>query len=108
MRNQGFANGQQVIPAAWIVDCSDGGSREAWQHGESAKEFPDGQYRNKWYQTGDAHRTLLAIGIHGQWIYIDPVREVTVVKLSSQEMPLRVDLDAINLQAFANLTAAVS
>lgn len=106
IRNQGFANGQQVIPGSWIEDCSDGGSREAWQRGESAKEFPDGQYRNKWYQTGDAHRTMLAIGIHSQWIFIDPVSEVTVVKLSSQELPLRVDLDPVNMQAFARLAAA--
>ena len=107
VRNQGFANDQQIIPAAWIKDCSDGGSREAWRRGESAKEFTDGQYRNKWYQTGDAHRVMLALGIHGQCIYIDPVTEITAVKLSSQELPLRLDLDSINLQAFANLCAAV-
>lgn len=107
VRNRGFANGRQIIPQSWIEDCSDGGSREAWRRGESAKEFPDGQYRNKWYQTGDAHRVMLAIGIHGQWIYIDRVAEVTIVKLSSQDAPLRLDLDAVNLQAFANLCAAV-
>ena len=107
VRLRGYANEQQVIPAAWIEDCSDGGSHEAWQRGESAKEFPHGQYRNKWYQTGDEHRVMLAIGIHGQWIYIDPVAEVTIVKLSSQAMPLRLDLDAINLRAFANICAAI-
>jgi len=107
VRNRGYANGRQVIPATWIDDCSEGGSHEAWQRGESAKEFPDGCYRNKWYQTGDAHRTLLAIGIHSQWIYIDPVAEVTIVKLSSQDEPLKLELDAVNLDAFAQIAAAV-
>jgi CubicO group peptidase (beta-lactamase class C family) len=107
VRLNGYANDRQVIPAAWIEDCSSGGSHEAWERGESAKEFLHGQYRNKWYQTGDAHRTLLAIGIHSQYIYIDRAAEVTIVKLSSQALPLRLDLDAINLQAFANLCAAV-
>ena len=107
VRLQGYANEQQVIPAAWIEDCSDGGSLEAWKRGESAKEFPAGQYRNKWYQTGDDHRVMLAIGIHSQWIYIDRVSEVTIVKLSAQAMPLRIDLDSINLGAFASICAVL-
>jgi CubicO group peptidase (beta-lactamase class C family) len=107
VRLNGYANEQQVIPSTWIEDCSKGGSHEAWARGESSKEFARGQYRNKWYQTGDAHQTMLAAGIHGQYIYIDRVAEVTVVKLSSQAMPLRLDLDTINLNAFASICAAV-
>lgn len=107
VRNRGMADGRQVIPAAWIDDCSQGGSREAWERGESSKEFPAGRYRNKWYQSGDAHQSMLAIGIHSQWIYIDPVAEVSIVKLSSQGEPLKPELDAVNLRAFANLCAAV-
>jgi CubicO group peptidase (beta-lactamase class C family) len=104
VRNRGYANGQQVIPERWIKDCSDGGSREAWERGESAKEFPAGSYRNKWYQTGNQHRAMLAIGIHSQWIYINPVTEVSIVKLSSQDEPLRLDLDNTNMQAFTNIS----
>ena len=104
VRNHGYANGQQVIPERWIKDCSDGGSREAWERGESAKEFPAGSYRNKWYQTGNQHRAMLAIGIHSQWIYINPVTEVSIVKLSSQDEPLRLDLDNTNMQAFTNIS----
>ena len=106
VRNRGYANGQQVIPASWIDDCSDGGSLEAWQRGESSKEFAAGSYRNKWYQTGNEHRVMLAIGIHSQWVYVNPVTEVTIVKLSAQDEPLRPELDNINLQAFTNISAA--
>ncbi len=108
VRNRGFANGQQIIPDWWIDDCSQGGDREAWRRGESSKEFPDGRYRNKWYQTGNEHQAMLAIGIHSQWIYINPVTEVTIVKLSSQGQPLRLDLDDINMQAFTRISAAVT
>jgi hypothetical protein len=104
VRNRGYANGQQVIPDWWIKDCSDGGSREAWECGESAKEFPAGSYRNKWYQTGNEDQAMLAIGIHGQFIYINPVTEVSIVKLSSQDEPLRLDLDNVNMQAFTNIS----
>ena len=103
VRNRGRARGSQVIPASWIEDCSQGGDREVWQRGESAKEFEDGRYRNKWYQTGNDHQAMLAIGIHSQWIYIDPVDQVTIVKLSSQDLPLRPELDSVNLKAFASI-----
>ena len=105
VRNRGAVDGRQVIPAAWIDDCRTGGSHEAWRRGESAKEFPRGRYRNKWYNSGDDHDTMLAIGIHGQWICIDPVAEVTIVKLSAQDEPLRADLDRVNLRAFAGIAA---
>ncbi len=108
VRNRGFANGRQVIPEWWIEDCSEAGSREAWQRGESSKECPDGQYRNKWYQTGNEHRAMLAIGIHSQWIYINPVTEVTVVKLSSQDEPLKLELDETNMQMFTNISAELA
>jgi CubicO group peptidase (beta-lactamase class C family) len=108
VRNRGQANGQQVIPATWIEDCSDGGSLETWRAGTSAKEFTAGSYRNKWYQTGDEHRSMLAIGIHSQWIYINPVTEVTIIKLSSQGEPLRPDLDSINLQSLSRISKAVN
>ena len=51
---------------------------------------------------------MLAIGIHSQWIYINPVTEVTIVKLSSQDAPLRIDLDNTNMQAFANISATAA
>ena len=108
VRNRGEARGRQVIPASWIDDCSQGGSREAWQRGESAKEFPDGRYRNKWYQTGNEHQAMLAIGIHSQWIYVNPVTEITIVKLSSQDLPLRPELDDVNLRAFTGISDLVS
>ena len=105
VRNRGEAMGRQVIPASWIDECSQGGSREAWQRGESSKDFADGRYRNKWYQTGNAHQAMLAIGIHSQWIFVDPVAGVTVIKLSSQDLPLRPELDDVNLHMFENIAA---
>ena len=108
VRQRGQVGGEQIVPASWIEDCSDGGSLEAWERGESAKEFPAGSYRNKWYQTGNEHRAMLAIGIHSQWIYVNPVSEVSIIKLSSQGAPLRLDLDDINLRAFSSICDIVS
>jgi CubicO group peptidase (beta-lactamase class C family) len=100
MRNQGRVGDRQVIPASWIDDCREGGDPKAWQQSISSEKFPEGSYRNKWYQTGNAHRTFCAIGIHSQWVFIDPVAEVVIIKLSCQPDPLNMQLGPVNLRAF--------
>jgi len=103
VRNRGAAMGRQVVPAAWIDDCSQGGSHEVWQRGEYADVYPGRRYRNKWYQTGNAHQAMMAIGIHSQLVYIDPVARVTIVKLSHQDLPQRLELAPANLQMFERI-----
>ena len=107
MRNGGFANGGQVVPESWVADCREGGDHEAWLRSPSSEKFPKGKYRNQWYQSGNQHQAMLAIGIHSQWIYIDPVAEVTIVKLSSQDDPLNMQLGPINLQVFEDICNAL-
>ena len=106
VRNRGQVGEQQVIPTQWIDDCARGGDREAWMRGISVERFPHGSYRNQWYQSGNEHNAMLAIGIHSQWIYIDPVAEVSIVKLSSQAEPLNDELGPVNIRAFESICRA--
>jgi len=106
MRNAGRVGTGQIIPAHWVQECREGGDHEVWRRGGTTTEkFTRGSYRNKWYQTGNQHRAFCAIGIHSQWIYIDPVAEVVIVKLSSQAEPLNFDLGQANLRAFEAICA---
>ncbi len=107
MRNRGFANGRQVVPESWVADCSEGGDQAVWLRSPSSEKFPGGKYRNQWYQSGNRHRAMLAIGIHSQWIYIDPIAEVTIVKLSAQADPLNLPLGSVNLQVFEDICNAL-
>ncbi|WP_315925511.1 serine hydrolase [Mesorhizobium sp. SP-1A] len=91
MRQGGMANGRRVVPEAWVRDTVTGGSSAAWQRGSMAFLFPQGRYRNKWYQ--DGHGAFCGIGIHGQWLYVDPARETVIVKMSSQPVPVDDPLD---------------
>jgi hypothetical protein len=59
--------------------------------------FPKGRYRSKWYQVGDS--AFCGIGIHGQWLYVDPKTETVIVKMSSQPQPVDDPLD-IDIVAF--------
>lgn len=94
MRQGGTANGRRIVPEAWVRDTtSTGGSAEAWQRGAMLPLFPKGRYRNKWYQTGHENGAYCGIGIHGQWLYVDPTTEVVMSKMSSQTEPVDDPLD---------------
>ncbi len=99
--DRGFAGNRQIIPQSWIDDTSRAGSRSAWQKGDFVELFPQGGYRNQWYQAGDGTQSIVAIGIHGQWLYINPVAEVVIAKMASQPLPVDDGLDSQTLAVFA-------
>lgn len=100
MRNKGRFNGAQIIPASWVNDILTGGDATAWSRGEMVNLFPDGRYRSKWYVPLPSGNELCAIGIHGQWIYIDFASGVVAVKQSSQPVPADDALDHLTLAMF--------
>lgn len=87
MRLDGAAGGKQIVPKAWIRDILTNGDRAAWAKGSMAPLFPKGSYRSQWYMTNDPSGVFCAIGIHGQWIYVDPSTDMVAVKQSSQPLP---------------------
>jgi CubicO group peptidase (beta-lactamase class C family) len=94
--------GGGIVPESFVADLWTGGSRDAWKNGDQAALFPKGSYRNYWYETGEGE--LAAIGIHGQWIWIDPANDAVIVKLSSQALPVEPALD----QAIVAMLRAIS
>lgn len=108
VRRGGAAEGRQIVPAAFVADLWTGGDRRAWlARRDDASLMPEGRYRSQWYAPGDADDCLCAIGIHGQWIHINPRRGTVVVRLASQALPLDDALDRQTLGVLAALAAAV-
>jgi CubicO group peptidase (beta-lactamase class C family) len=101
IRQRGMANGRQVVPGWWIDDINDNGDPDAWARGEFAEMFPDAAYRSKFYQIDRKRRTLCCLGIHGQWIYIDPVSELVIVRVAAEPVPLDADSVRAWLRGFA-------
>ncbi len=66
-----------------------------------AEMLPKGRYRSKWYLTGNDHGAWSAIGIHGQWLYIDPKEKLVIAKFSSQALPVDDPMDHRLLAFFA-------
>ena len=107
MRMRGQLNGRQIIPQDWVTDCVANGDRAVWTRGDFAVFLPQASYRNKWYQTNNHHAAFFALGIHGQWIYIDPIAELVIVKLSSGQLPADEPLDLVTLRAFEAIASAL-
>ena len=45
-------------------------------------------YRSKWYVIRGAEPLIFALGIFGQYLFVDPAREAVLVKMSSEVAPL--------------------
>lgn len=68
--------------------------------------FPCGRYRSQWYVSDIKNPELCAVGIHGQWIFIDPLSDVVIVKQSSQSEPLDNRVDQLNIALFRAIAGA--
>jgi CubicO group peptidase (beta-lactamase class C family) len=108
MRLRGMAGGRQIAPAWWIDDIRENGDPEAWRRGELASQLPIDRYRSKWYSLGDGRGTFCAIGIHGQWLYIDPTAELVLAKLSSQPVAADEAADRLTMAGLAALARAMA
>lgn len=104
MLNDGSAEGRQVVAPAIIDTLEAGGSREAFSNGtEAVGAFAGGDwsYRAQWWiRHTPGREAITAIGIHGQWIYIDRRRGVAIVKQSSQPISSDPAADQFILNAF--------
>lgn len=103
LRSGGAVDGRQIVPERWVHDMRTAGDPAAWQAGDLKGFIPGGRYRSKWYQTADG--AFCGIGIHGQWVYVDPARKTVLVKLSSQPLPQDDALDAATLAFLKGVTA---
>ncbi len=108
MRLRGCLGGRQVLPGWWVDDIRNAGDRGAWQRGNFAEFLPEGRYRSQWYQLGDAAGSFCGIGIHGQWLFIDPARELVIAKLSTDPQASNEGNDRVLIAAFRAIGRALA
>jgi CubicO group peptidase (beta-lactamase class C family) len=84
--DDGKRGGREIIPASVTTDIADNGDTEAWRNGEWGKSFAsistNMRYRSGWYLVDDQPKTMFAMGIHGQNLFIDRANRIVVAKLS--------------------------
>ena len=98
----GARDGRQVVPAAWLADTRREGDRAAWATGDFAGSMSERplRYRNQWYVMGEGDDgPLFGVGIHGQYLWVDPRSMTVMVKFSSQPEPADDSKDRLSLDA---------
>ncbi|MBR8534076.1 serine hydrolase [Carboxylicivirga sediminis] len=85
MQQGGLMNGQRVFSSSVTSDIINNGNRDEFINGSHADLYPNGTYRNYWWVKGDADNSFLAKGIYGQYIYVNPTKEVVIVRFASEK-----------------------
>jgi CubicO group peptidase (beta-lactamase class C family) len=82
----GQYKGQQHVPTSWIDECRFASEDlvEAFAQSQYGEVFPNHAYHNKWWVRDPRRGVIMALGIHGQTLYIDPENEFVVAKFSTQ------------------------
>lgn len=83
-RNHGRWNGQQIVPEGWVKASlrADAPHLQPGQPILADHSFDVGYGYQWWLPDGDRGE-FSAIGIYNQFVYVDPSRGVTIVKLSA-------------------------
>lgn len=109
VRCQGRAEGRQVLPAWWIDDILTGGDPACWAGTEFDYMLPggEGNYRSQWYLADRRGTRFMAAGIHGQWLYGDRDRGVSIVKLASRPEASTEEASMDDVACFDAIAAAL-
>lgn len=103
-------DGIPVLPEGWVEDTFRGGpdSRQAFAAAEEPTYMPGGMYRNGFWFPGESGDVMLALGIHGQMIYMNRATGVVGVKVSSWPTPQDAEKLFWALRAFETASHALS
>ncbi|MGL5810034.1 MAG: serine hydrolase domain-containing protein [Nocardioides sp.] len=108
--DRGTVDGTQVLPAAWVDDTlhPPPDVRDAFARSVHEPYLPGSWYRNQfWVMPGDEGPIQLALGIHGQMIFLERSTGVVGVKLSSWPVPQDSERLHATISAFRQIGRAV-
>lgn len=77
--HRGNYNGEQILPEEWVEDTMDI-SAEYSMPGANLDAYNAIGYGYQWWLPEGDEGEFMAIGVYGQWIYVNPARQVIIVK----------------------------
>ena len=107
MLDGGVIDGRRVVSAEWVRRTIEGGDPDAASGTVFQRVHPGGAYSNQWWITGSPRADYYAVGIHGQFIWVDPGTRTVVVKFSSWPEPVTEEWNRLHAQLFRELCDAI-
>ena len=105
VRNGGRWNGQQILPPAVVKSILTPGDAAAF----AAARYPGlegGSYRSQWWHRASGQ--TMAVGVHGQGIYIDPKAEMVIARFASHPIASNRAINPTTLPAYDAIAAALT
>lgn len=104
----GEIDGRRVVSADWVASTMAGGAPDAAAGLIIQDVHPNVSYRNQWWSAGNERGNVYAVGIHGQYIWLDPPTRTVIVKLSSCPEPVTAEWNARHAALFRDVCAAIA
>lgn len=106
MLDGGQAEDGRVVSEQWVAATMAGGDPSKWQSVKRAVH-PNGSYRNQWWATGNERGNVYAVGIYGQYIWLDPQADTVIVKYSSEPIAVSLASSELHNDLFIEIAKAV-
>ena len=104
--NGGVFNGRRIVPETWITSTQRG------DHTKFGEPYtfttPNGAYRHQFWIEDVTRSAIMARGVFGQLVYIDPTRSLVVAKLSSWPDFLNLEFGIDTLRMVNALSREIS
>lgn len=99
----GEQGGERVVSEGWVRQTLVGGDPEGARGLAIQRTHANASYRNQWWSTGNDRSNVYAVGIHGQYIWLDPPSGTVIVKFSSCPEPVTVGWNDVHAALFRDI-----
>ncbi|MFV0319971.1 MAG: serine hydrolase domain-containing protein [Microbacterium sp.] len=103
----GMLNGERIVSSAWVAHTLAGGDPRLARGSAITKTHANASYRNQWWSTGNDRCNVYAVGIYGQYVWLDPQTNTVIVKLSSCPEPVTVAWNDTHAALFRDVCEAL-
>ena len=100
--NNGKMDGEQIIPIDWIHDSVDISEKYS-KPGANNDVYNAIGYGYQWWIPEGNEGEFLAIGVYSQWIYINPTKNIIIVKTSADPDFMEKDNELKNIEFFRGI-----
>ncbi len=96
---------QFLMAGGPVANMLSGGGNRALFAAGAANMRPDHSYRGFWWVNHAPPAALMAMGVYGQRLHIEPENDLAIIRLASTPLPSNITSDPLHGRAFAALRA---
>ena len=104
--HNGNYNGEQILPKEWVQDSMDV-SKEYSKPGANFDAYNAIGYGYQWWVPEGNEGEFLAIGVYGQWIYVNPTEQVIIVRTSADPNFMEKGYELKNVEFFRAIVKGI-